>query len=369
MRICSFDIGIKNLALCKLEIINNTFKIIDWQVINLFKDEPNDGELIKCNVNLKNGNKCSSNAEYYIKDISISYMCNRHYKDNNNIKKLCTVKSSTIIELAKLVIKALDNIDFSDCDEIILEQQPKMATDKMRTISIIIMNYFIIKYMPYDKLDNKLNNVQFINPSNKLTVYDGPFIECNLKGQYARNKFYAKKYCEYIIRSNLEAQKIYNSYKKKDDLSDCFLQGLWYLMTLPKSDNKCLIVEDKYEYKMHEERNEEMHENTKKIKINFNSNASIKNLSEIKNSDTFKQTLYGNNFNKYKNITRTIKPTDKQSKYTLNNIKYYVNKFKNINKDNDDDKLFNMIDSNYKLQSSINFFFGSLDNFKSFLNT
>ena len=44
MNILSFDVGIKNLAYCKL---NKDQKVMDWNIINL-----ND-EIPKCNVNLR----------------------------------------------------------------------------------------------------------------------------------------------------------------------------------------------------------------------------------------------------------------------------------------------------------------------------
>ena len=69
-----------------------------------------------------------------------------------------------------------------------------------------------------------------INARNKLKVYKGEKVECNIKETYKKNKFLAVKYCELMI--NNEDQKfidLYESSKKKDDLSDSYLQGIYYL--------------------------------------------------------------------------------------------------------------------------------------------
>ena len=184
MKIASFDIGIINLAFCKVSYdsqkITNNFTIHEWKLIDVLENN-------------------SKNADIYT--------------------------------LAYLIITKLNTFNFSDCDEIILEQQPNLNS-RMEKVSMIILNYFIMK--------NIMNNekkiiVKFVSAKNKLNVYDGPFIECNLKLPYTRNKFYAKKYTEYIIKNDHKWSNFFNSFKKKDDLADCFLQGAWYLMS---KDNK-----------------------------------------------------------------------------------------------------------------------------------
>jgi len=382
MRVCSFDIGIINLAFCKLEnkIYNNIsgdrYNIIDWRVIDLFNSTSNKGIEVKCTL-------CKNNASYYNNNDNNHY-CKKHISSDDAIK-IFTLKTCTISDLAYLIIKNLNEIDFSDCDQIILEQQPKLATDKMRNVSIIILNYFIMNYIIQKK--GNIKDVKFINASHKLSVYDGPFIECKLKGQYSRNKFYAKEYCKYLIRNNSEAVKIYNNIKKKDDLSDCFLQGVWYIMSNNtisntksnnKSNNNIKIninknnkddkdendedkKDDKVEDKKYNEndKNEDKEDkedkkyenNKKKIVLSFKKSLT---LNEIKETDTYKRILSQNSFNKYKNLKRSYKHNG--GNYSLSNIKYLIDK-----------NGLSIIDKDKKLKSSIEYFFMNIDNFKNLL--
>ena len=47
MKILSIDVGIKNLALCLLEVNNNNYSILKWDVINLCGAIPLCKEVVK----------------------------------------------------------------------------------------------------------------------------------------------------------------------------------------------------------------------------------------------------------------------------------------------------------------------------------
>jgi hypothetical protein len=76
MKVCSWDVGIKHLAYCVLEKINDTdFKIIKWAIINIIEEDQH-----KCSSLLKNGNKCNSNGTFcglYTNNITL-YYCGQH---------------------------------------------------------------------------------------------------------------------------------------------------------------------------------------------------------------------------------------------------------------------------------------------------
>lgn len=55
MKIISFDIGIKNMAYCILEFIDEKITIIDWNVLNLLNLETTSKSV--CEVKVKNNKK------------------------------------------------------------------------------------------------------------------------------------------------------------------------------------------------------------------------------------------------------------------------------------------------------------------------
>ena len=69
-----------------------------------------------------------------------------------------------------------------------------------------------------------------INARNKLKAYKGKPVICNIKDKYKKNKFLAVEYCKHMIQNEEDKFiKLYEISKKKDDLSDSYLQGMYYL--------------------------------------------------------------------------------------------------------------------------------------------
>ena len=64
MKILSFDVGIKNLAYCYSDHTNNNISILDWNVIDLVK-----------NNNMCYHDNCHKPIKYFINDI---YSCKKH---------------------------------------------------------------------------------------------------------------------------------------------------------------------------------------------------------------------------------------------------------------------------------------------------
>ena len=82
-------------------------------------------------------------------------------------------------------------------------------------------------------MKGSIKDIQMINARNKLKAYDGPKIECNIKETYKRNKYLAIQYTRYMMYQNPKISndyhKLFEESKKKDDLSDSYLQGLYFI--------------------------------------------------------------------------------------------------------------------------------------------
>lgn len=196
--ILSFDIGIKNLAYClmyKDNTIdnNNNIKIIDWDIIQLIED----------------GVKC--------KGVSLDEITNVLY---NKLQEIF--------------------LDY-DITEVLLENQPVLKNPVMKSIQIILYSFF-----QYEKvlMGRDINLIKFINASNKLKLGKN-LSEINnsedivkIKSKYTKNKKLAIIYTNHFLQERLieedyiKYNEIFNKHKKKDDLSDAFLQGLYYIQKI-----------------------------------------------------------------------------------------------------------------------------------------
>ena len=101
-----------------------------------------------------------------------------------------------------------------------------------------LYDYFLIRGI-FDKKHNNSNieKVKFMSPSNKLKVANENDTKklVKIKGNEAKTykltKSLSIKYCRELIETN-ESNKwldLFNNHKKKDDLADCFLQGLYFI--------------------------------------------------------------------------------------------------------------------------------------------
>lgn len=192
--ILSFDIGIKNLAYCILYkdlTINNEKSLIihKWGIINILQDNE----------------KC--------KDISLDEIGTRIYK------------------------RLQDEFLEENITEVLLENQPVLKNPVMKSIQILIMGFF--KYESII-LGREIKLIKLINASNKLKL-GKKLIQFNesedilkIKSKYNRNKKLAILYTNYFLEKELYSDynkynTLFNEHKKKDDLSDAFLQGLYYI--------------------------------------------------------------------------------------------------------------------------------------------
>lgn len=233
-KILSIDVGIKNLAYCILEI-NETFKIISWDIINILDDKIDKQPKCENIINNKICNKISS-FKFNIND-SFKFYCDKktcHKKMNKkfpNIKlikqKKITVKNTPLIELVTILLNKLKiNNLLLNVDIVIIENQPVLKNPTMKSIQIVLYTYFIENGIINN--NSLIKNVILFSARNKLKGYNGPIINTDhIKNKYNKRKYLSIEYTKYYIKNS----KFYNFFinsKKKDDLADSFIQGYYY---------------------------------------------------------------------------------------------------------------------------------------------
>jgi hypothetical protein len=274
MKILSIDVGIKNLSFCLLNYENGITNIDKWDIIDISKSET-----FLCQAKEKN-KYCEKEAKF---THSLNYFCLKHAKKQNfqlpsselKIQSLKKQKIQTLRELAKkhkidipsgykkeeiiviiddyyktnffqsiektnaskidLItignnIKSKFNEIFNEIefiDHVIIENQISPIANRMKTIQGMIVQYFIMSPIFVD-------NIEFISACNKLK-------ECNIKTKtkYSERKKIGIQKCLEILQSNhIHSVDFFSAHKKKDDLSDCFLQGRWFIKEKIESNEK-----------------------------------------------------------------------------------------------------------------------------------
>jgi hypothetical protein len=175
MRVLSFDIGLRNLAVCKLTVDKDTeaFTIELWKVYSAIPDD--------LNVN------------------------------KTGIEDLCPYFS-------KEVAKHIDEWT-ADIDICYIESQPMGRTRNLKTK---VLSH-ILQVLLLAKRDLP---IQFIHPTLKLK---------NMVGErnYRANKKFAISETERLVTDTVAAELFIG--KKRDDLADCFLQGYYAVWAKPKA--------------------------------------------------------------------------------------------------------------------------------------
>jgi hypothetical protein len=112
-------------------------------------------------------------------------------------------------------------------DTIIIENQIGPIANKMKTIQGMLSQYFIMK--------NNNISIDFISASNKLKDFIALEKEKDKekdKMDYKERKKMGIQICSNFVSNDARFSSwntFFSKHQKKDDLSDCFLQGMWYI--------------------------------------------------------------------------------------------------------------------------------------------
>lgn len=280
MKLASFDIGIKNMAVCVFETSAGSPLLIQkWEILNLMNDTVSS---IPCTYHLKtkknepvktcgkkskyekNGNTyCEKHAkvlEWIIpeKTRSPSYLKKQSYESLVEIAenllpeppmpstkkdilqkilvfleknsyhvleqpKKKTANNTDLISIGKNLMRLLDGIpDMVDgsITHVILENQIGILANRMKTIQGMLAQYFIMRGQPNI-------HIEFVSSSNKLK----DLAKDSENNNYKQHKKDGIFYCKQFLEKNEELKQWGHVLEttKMDDLADCFLQGIWYL--------------------------------------------------------------------------------------------------------------------------------------------
>ena len=289
MIVLSWDVGIINLAFCLIEYSSETdWKILDWDIINLtdrdkikcyqcnkqpslFQQIYNNDKTLMCKIHSKQINlvpetfenimknyessncefiskvKCTKLVKYESLNDDNKKYCNTHAKSeykkyvNSFELKPFTKKSVKSMDIDVLRLKLIRELEersnLLQADIVVIENQPSLKNPRMKAISSTVYDYYLIRGIIDKEITNsKIDKVKYMCPSNKLKLADDGDCQklVKLKGDEAKTYKLTKalgiKYCLEMIKNMPKWLDKMNSYKKKDDLADAFLQGMYYII-------------------------------------------------------------------------------------------------------------------------------------------
>lgn len=193
--------------------------------------------------------ECGKTIKYCLQNNNNSVYCTAHAKSIH--KSVC--KSN---EMKNFKLKSSKTLNFDDvkydlimvleskpklleADYVVIENQPSFKNPRMKSIASTLYDYYMIRGI-VDKARTKSNitQVKFMSPSNKLKLADSGDTKQLVKVKkeendtkaYKLTKSLGIKYCTEMVSHLPEWLKHFNSFKKKDDMADSFLQGAYFYL-------------------------------------------------------------------------------------------------------------------------------------------
>lgn len=186
-------------------------------------------ELIKLCLEMKIENKGKKRADLLK---SIEEVVSLRYLEPVIERKNKTATETDLVSIGKKLKETFDKVleNHKDITHVLIENQISPLANRMKTIQGMLSQYFI---MIFENI-----SIEFISSANKLKIFskeNEPQTEEKTQSQiYKGHKKDGVYYSNKVLEKNTWITKMSLETKKKDDLADCFLQGLWYLLKIEK---------------------------------------------------------------------------------------------------------------------------------------
>ena len=265
MNVLSVDVGMKCLAICLFEITEpGKYAIRKWQVLDL-----TGATSSKCLGKRKDGSACTSTPRFRLNGQSF---CKMHAKRqarplppqdllavgaNTRIADVRRLADKYSVELPKgarksecirclqgflggkymeaivrvdarsidlatygrrLKVQLETSLEGIKLDHVVIENQIGPQAIRMKVLQGMIMQHFI---------ERGCQLIVEVSPANKLKAFLGE----SKRSSYSERKKLAVTATRGLISGEAHARwrPTFEAHKKKDDLADAFLQGVWYL--------------------------------------------------------------------------------------------------------------------------------------------
>lgn len=251
MKLVSIDIGIRNLAVCVLEgTTRKDLKILHWDVIDILGEKngvarplcfhckkaamwqqedryactkhcPQSKVPTKTSLTKKKIDELKTQAN----QLGVSPVPTKKPELVNAIHNKLTcigwtkfsggaaVKHAPVLDLAHDFASSLDSRSawWKDAQMVVVENQKDR---RMFAVQAMIQMYFVREGVP------KVKGVSAVHKLSNIVTLDST-------STYRGRKKAGIVHCEQLMPT--ENATFFRSHKKKDDLADAFLQGLWFL--------------------------------------------------------------------------------------------------------------------------------------------
>jgi hypothetical protein len=165
------------------------------------------------------------------------------YFDEKNLipiihKKGKSANETDLIYIGKKMKELLNQTEnINHISHVIIENQISPIANRMKTIQGMLAQYFIMInddiHIEFISSANKLKqlNKSPMNHSEIQNTFREPDTEIKQNAVYKQHKIDGVALCSRLLDANPSYQtwKHVLETKKKDDLADCFLQGIWYM--------------------------------------------------------------------------------------------------------------------------------------------